>query len=80
LLRARAIENLSYVAAVNRIGTDGNDLPYTGGSSIVDYLGADLANLGDQPGVATATLDLKGMQSFRERFAFQKDADNFSLG
>ena len=38
LLRARAIENLSYVAGVNRTGRDGNDIAYSGGSSIIDYL------------------------------------------
>ena len=36
LLRARAIENQCYVAGVNRIGTDGNDVPYSGGSAVID--------------------------------------------
>ena len=79
LLRARAIENLSYAIGVNRVGTDGNDLPYAGGSAIIDYLGGDLADLGDQPGSATAQLDLEALARFRERFAFHKDADNFVL-
>jgi predicted amidohydrolase len=79
LLRARAIENLSYVVGVNRNGLDGNDLPYSGGSCIVDFLGADLANLQDRNGVASATLDKKALMDFRERFAFDKDADSFSI-
>jgi len=79
LLRARAIENLSYLAGVNRVGQDGNDLPYIGGSAIIDYLGNDLVDLGDQPGTATATLDLAALQKFRERFAFHKDADDFTI-
>jgi len=79
LLRARAIENLSYLAGVNRVGQDGNDLPYIGGSAIIDYLGNDLVDLGDQPGTATATLDLEALQKFRERFAFHKDADDFTI-
>ena len=79
LLRARAIENLSFVVGVNRNGIDGNDLPYTGGSCIVDYLGADLANLQDRNGVSSATLDKKALLEFRERFAFDKDADSFSI-
>jgi omega-amidase len=79
LLRARAIENLSYVIGVNRTGTDGNDIPYDGGSSIIDYLGADLANLGDREGIASATLDSAKLTAFRERFAFHKDADNFTI-
>jgi predicted amidohydrolase len=79
LLRARAIENLSYVIGVNRNGVDGNDLPYTGGSCIVDFLGADLANLGDQNGVANATLELSTLVEFRDHFAFHKDADTFTV-
>lgn len=79
LLRARAIENLSYVAGVNRTGTDGNDIPYKGGSSIIDYLGEDLANLGDRTGSASADLDLDKLSAFRERFAFHKDADSFAI-
>jgi predicted amidohydrolase len=79
LLRARAIENLCYVVGVNRIGADGNDLPYAGGSTIVDYLGQDMANLEDRPGAATAALDLGQLQKFRDRFAFHRDADDFEL-
>lgn len=79
LLRARAIENLSYLAGVNRVGRDGNDLPYNGGSAIIDYLGNDFADLGDKEGSATATLDLESLQTFRERFAFAQDADQFTV-
>ena len=79
LLRARAIENLSYTVGVNRVGTDGNDLPYAGGSAIIDYLGHELADLGNTDSIATASLDLGKLVEFRDRFAFHKDADNFSL-
>jgi len=79
LLRARAIENLAYVVGVNRIGTDGNDLPYSGGSAIIDYVGQDIADLGDAAGTATATLDLALLEKFRDRFGFHLDADEFLL-
>jgi predicted amidohydrolase len=79
LLRARAIENLSYVAGVNRTGTDGNDLPYSGGSALIDYLGQDLADLGDSEGLATVTLDKASLEKFRDRFPFHIDADAFSI-
>ncbi len=79
LLRARAIENLSFVAGVNRIGADGNNLGYSGGSVIIDYLGADLANLHDKDAIATAELDKEALNEFRERFAFHKDADNLTI-
>ena len=79
LLRARAIENLSFVIGVNRTGTDGNDLPYAGGSAVIDYLGEELVSLGDRVGSATASLDLADLQKFRERFPFHADADDFEL-
>jgi len=79
LLRARAIENLAYVAGVNRTGADGNDLPYSGGSAIIDYLGNELASLANQVGTADVTLDLEELRDFRVKFAFDKDADPFSL-
>lgn len=79
LLRARAIENLSYVVGVNRVGMDGNDLPYSGGSAIVDYLGQNVVDLGEKPGTATAELQLDELAKFRDRFAFHMDADEFQL-
>jgi predicted amidohydrolase len=79
LLRARAIENLSYVVGVNRVGTDGNDLPYVGGSAVIDYLGQEVADLGDRVGTTTSTLDLEQLEKFRDRFAFHKDADAFQI-
>jgi predicted amidohydrolase len=79
LLRARAIENLSFVAAVNRVGIDGNQLPYDGGSAIIDYLGQHVAHLENRSGVASAMLDLQQLRSFRERFAFHVDADDFTI-
>jgi predicted amidohydrolase len=79
LIRARAIENLAFVAGVNRIGTDGNGIRYVGGSAIIDYLGNYLAAPGEKPDVATASLDLPGLRTFRQKFPFHVDADEFSL-
>ncbi len=79
LLRARAIENLAWAAGVNRIGRDGNDLPYAGGSAVVDFKGEAVAELGDGEGTATATLSLHDLRTFRERFAFHRDADEFAM-
>jgi omega-amidase len=79
LIRARAIENLAYVAAVNRIGTDGNGNLYKGGSAIIDYLGKDVQNLGREEGVASTRLDLGALRSYRKKFAFQDDADDFLI-
>lgn len=79
LIRARAIENLAYVAAVNRIGTDGNNIRYAGGSAVIDYLGNYLVEPSAKTGLWTATLDVAGLKEFRDRFPFHLDADRFSL-
>ena len=79
LIRARAIENQCYVAAVNRCGTDGNDLPYLGGSAAIDYLGKDIVDLGEQAGTGTTALDMEALLAFRERYPFHLDADTFEL-
>lgn len=79
LIRARAIENLAYVAAVNRIGSDGNDIRYRGGSAIIDYLGKPLVSMADEPAVRAATLEKAPLEKFRDRFPFHLDADDFSI-
>lgn len=79
LLRARAIENLSYVAAVNRVGTDGNGHAYSGDSAVNDFLGMPLVELDAHVQVATATLDAAALTAHRERFPAQLDADRFEL-
>lgn len=79
LLRARAIENLSYVAAVNRVGTDGNGHAYSGDSVALDFLGQPLLEFGAQPQVATSTLSAAALAAHRERFPAQLDADRFDL-
>ena len=79
LLRARAIENLSYVIGVNRVGVDGNDLPYAGDSAVIDPLGEPLVELGTQEQVITVTLDPSSLLAQRERFPAWMDADEFEL-
>ncbi|MBP1616960.1 MAG: putative amidohydrolase [Bacteroidetes bacterium] len=79
LLVARAIENLSYVCGVNRIGTDGTKLHYVGDSSIIDYKGDVVVHLPDQEKILTAQLSKEALQTFREKFPAWKDADRFEL-
>jgi len=80
LLRARAIENLSYCVGVNRVGIDGNDLAYAGDSAALDFLGQPLVELGAQEQVATVVLDPAALAAHRERFPAWMDADPFTLG
>jgi omega-amidase len=79
LLQARAIENLCYVAGVNRVGTDGNGHAYSGDSAAIDYLGMPIVELDDQPQVATVSLSAAALAEHRARFPAQLDADRFTL-
>jgi predicted amidohydrolase len=79
LLRARAIENLSYVIGLNRVGVDGNELPYVGDSAVIDPVGEPLIELGVQEQVVTVTLDPASLLAHRERFPAWMDADEFTL-
>lgn len=79
LLRARAIENLCYVAAVNRAGTDGNGLAYAGGSAVIDPKGAYVAERDAWAGVTTATIGLEALREHRRQFPAHLDADRFTL-
>lgn len=79
LLRARAIENLCFVAGVNRCGTDGNGHPYRGGSVLVDALGGTLAEADDAPRTVHHALSLDALREHRRRFPAHLDADGFTL-
>ncbi len=80
LLKARAIENMSYCIGVNRIGKDGNGVNYVGHSAAYDYLGQVLSN--HHPEAETVThlkLNYKAQQNARQKFAFLNDRDHFTL-
>lgn len=79
LLAARAIENLCYVAGVNRIGNDGNGFAHSGDSQIKDYLGDTLLNCKHTEGVFHHTLSAKQLLTFRESFPAYQDADMFQI-
>ncbi|MES2603606.1 MAG: amidohydrolase [Pseudomonadota bacterium] len=79
LLQARAIENLSYVAGVNRIGRDGNDLDYLGHSVVVSPQGEEMLQAGATGGVHQCTISLEDLQQWRQRFPAWMDADSFNL-
>lgn len=74
LLKARAIENLAYVAGVNRAGDR-----WAGGSAAVDFCGRTMAGLGTAEGTATVMFDRTALQEFRLAFPAGRDADWFEL-
>ena len=79
LLRARAIENLCYVAGLNRVGTDGAGLQYSGDSAVIDFLGHPSSECTDAEGGATTTLLAAELAAHRERFPAMLDGDAFEL-
>lgn len=79
LLRARAIENLCYVAAVNRVGVDGNELHYAGDSAVIDFLGQPQVEVREVEQVVTTTISAAALAAHRARFPAMLDADAFTL-
>ncbi|MBP5259353.1 MAG: nitrilase family protein [Paludibacteraceae bacterium] len=80
LVRARAIENQAYYCLVNRVGTDGMDLVYQGGSQMVKYNGKVIERLTDyQEEVRIVTLEHYPLESYREKAPIWQDGDDFQL-
>lgn len=80
LLKARAIENISYVCGVNRTGKDIQDTVYNGGSAIYSPKGEQIAYVANETeGMATTLLDADSLLRFRNKFPAWKDADIFTL-
>lgn len=79
LLRARAIENQSWVIGVNRVGEDGNGVIYPGASVVYDPMGETVAELGEQETCHRVELDAAEMLRVRKRFPFLRDADRFEI-
>lgn len=79
LLRARAIENLCYVAAVNRVGTDGNRLEYSGDSAVIDFMGQPMVETTGEEGVVSTVISAPALAAHRERFPAMLDGDRFTI-
>lgn len=79
LLQARAIENQCYVVGVNRVGEDGNGIPHSGDSMVVDAMGAVLYTKSQDEHINTITLEKKALEEIRTKLPFLKDADDFFI-
>lgn len=79
LLKARAVENISYVIGVNRIGTDNNNFEYIGHSQIIDELGNFIIKPTENEGVFIADLEKNKMIETRKKLNFLEDRDYFDL-
>lgn len=79
LLQARAIENMSYVVGVNRVGFDGNNINYSGDSSVFGPLGETIWQAESKVLTHTVTIDKEKLTEARNQFPFLNDADKFML-
>ncbi|KTD83010.1 carbon-nitrogen hydrolase family protein [Legionella waltersii] len=68
LLRARAIENLSYVLAANQGGIHQNGRHTYGHSMVVEPWGKVLSSIETGPGVIMAGIDLQRLEHLRNQF------------
>ena len=80
LLKARAIENMSYTIGINRTGKDANNYEYSGNSLVIDYLGEELSTLPkNEVGILKATLVKSDQKKIREKLGFLNDRDFFKI-
>ncbi|WP_372751829.1 amidohydrolase [Labilibaculum sp.] len=80
LLKARSIENQSFVVGVNRIGQDELGLSYAGDSSLFDAKGKLMGKCADhQEEIITLEIKLEDLNQFRRKFPVHLDADSFRI-
>ncbi|MFZ6013344.1 MAG: nitrilase-related carbon-nitrogen hydrolase, partial [Bacteroidota bacterium] len=79
LLKARAIENLSYVVGVNRVGVDGNNIEYNGHSSIISPKGDSIFVNEGMDETRTTEISANSLLAFRDKFPAYLDADEFTI-
>ena len=79
LIPARAIENQSYVIAVNRVGHDGKEVYHSGHSMCIDAYGNTVYYKPEDEDLYTFSINYEDMIKIRKSFPFLKDADDFTI-
>lgn len=80
LLKARAIENMSYCVGVNRVGTDDNNHEYSGHSAVYDVLGTRVDTIPfNEEAIEIITLKKENISHYRSKLNFLSDRDHFSI-
>lgn len=79
LLKARAVENQAYTIGVNRVGTDGLGIKYSGDSACITPLGETLYQVSEKEDIQTVTLSWQEMERYRNKFPVWQDADRFKI-
>ena len=76
---ARAIENQTYVIAVNRVGSD-PVCAYMGGSKIINPFGEEVVRCADeQETEVVGNVNMRFLKEYNKTFPVIADADNFEL-
>lgn len=76
LIQARAIENQAYSIGLNRVGTDGNDISYSGDSMLVDPWGNILFSaVPGEEKMYSVDLQSKTLDDIKRSFPAYLDAD-----
>jgi len=80
LIPARAIENQSFVIWVNRVGEDGNNIPHSGDSMVVNPEGKKIVQAHPhKEEIINTSLSAKEIFHLREKFKVFLDWDKFSI-
>jgi omega-amidase len=79
LLKARAIENMSYTIGVNRIGEDDSKFEHNGHSQVINFLGDYILEPSETKGVFIVELNKEEQLLARKKFNFLNDKDSFFL-
>ena len=80
LLQARAIENLSYVVGVNRVGNDNNNNHHSGDSAVINYKGEIISKIKpENESAETVSISYSELIEFRKTFPAAMDADGFNI-
>lgn len=80
LLIARAIENQCYVAGLNRVGNDGNDIYHSGESAVINCKGENISGIpAHEECTETITLNKQELSDFRNQLPFIEDGDDFTI-
>jgi len=79
LLQARAIENMAYVAGVNRVGTDPEGNQYNGQSQLLDCLGNHIIEPFEGARISRATISKKSLVETRKKYGFLEDRDEVTV-
>ena len=79
LLVARAIENQCYVVGVNRVGTDINNVEFSGHSALIDFSGHLIYKQEIKESINTIIIEKQNLIDGRSRLPFLKDRDSFTI-